>query len=1049
MKQLELINQKDGQYAQKVLNEYYQNDMIPAEKKTYLAKYSESVGPFLAVETDDQNNKPHYLLDLASQIATLGLGFNSAVKMGTTQFLSAWTGDTRDQEFQKLQKAHHQFIARKVGHSSIHLHYCHSGAEAAEIALGKCYQTRKNKEARKVICFEGSFHGRMLVSLFSSWNKSKREPFEIEELKSIYLPFADIKAAVTSESLNPTCPQDWEKVWDMASLKNFSLPESWSNQQNADLQLQKEIQALLKLREQLLKKEAFAIIVEPMQCEGGDKYATSRYFSAILLIARAFEIPVIFDEVQTGFHLGREFFWHRQLKLRDIDQKELFPDYITCAKKAQVGMVIEINCQQNAGLSTQEYNPASLIRGHLHALALDQSRDKIIQLEKYTHTQLQKIAQEFSSNLENPRINGLAFSLDLKEEFKNKLNDIINLRFDYGLLYYPAGERTLRFRLNLAFDEQLVDFTFSQLHAIFKQTFQSGTLKKQPHLVNYTPPHQIEFQQWQIKLLQMKYAIANNQFEETKEQEELLHQLVSYFKKQHDLDLSFINQNNYQNFESMIEKIEQRNYEPARQTDIENFKKAAHSKKGICLALMKSGELVGLCCSAPLYTLPFDRGVRIDPYFNSDHALYVMDATIDHSLQGKGLGRMLKMAATLIATSHKVERLQGRNRDQIAQAMLKINLSLGAYPQAYFEDDYKDEGQNRDVIYYTLPLQWTRPPLNLSNLNQAPLDFSQFDQRFFDDQFFTLTNKICLSNFVSQNFLQNMKDHFMQLDPSLRHGYSASGQSEAVDKIAKSIWLSQKKTNLKRPFKMISFKNHYFGAGSFLSRSLSGIQPYFDTCLLDDPAQVKDKLILSRLKEELEKEALAVWIEPVPRYSLHPISKQFLIDIKQLCQRYKTPLIYNETYSSFYRYSDDNFYAGLDAEITPDAQFVYMAGQSALIALKKDYFIADPLMMISTWDGDEYSLVRYQKAKEWTQKNHQDFVKEKKQFHQNLTHWLSQFNGIECHVKNGTGYFTGALPKQFWHLFHFQTDRFIVNPTYMAMKDFNQKFQTQGLSYGK
>ena len=43
-----------------------------------------------------------------------------------------------------------------------------------------------------------------------------------------------------------------------------------------------------------------------------------------------------------------------------------------------------------------------------------------------------------------------------------------------GLLYYPAGERTLRFRLNLSFTRQDVDFLFEQLDALCRNDFFIG-----------------------------------------------------------------------------------------------------------------------------------------------------------------------------------------------------------------------------------------------------------------------------------------------------------------------------------------------------------------------------------------------------------------------------------------------------------------------------------------------------------------------------------------------------------------------------------------------
>lgn len=60
-------------------------------------------------------------------------------------------------------------------------------------------------------------------------------------------------------------------------------------------------------------------IIEPMQSEGGDRYATARFFKALRLLAtRHHGVPLIFDEVQTGFGLGGTLFLARALRARGL-----------------------------------------------------------------------------------------------------------------------------------------------------------------------------------------------------------------------------------------------------------------------------------------------------------------------------------------------------------------------------------------------------------------------------------------------------------------------------------------------------------------------------------------------------------------------------------------------------------------------------------------------------------------------------------------------------------------------------------------------------------
>ena len=68
---IDLINPNDSELALKSLEKYYQDRMIPAEKKTYLTDLRESKGPYMGICSQATSKKEtHYLLDAASQIAT-------------------------------------------------------------------------------------------------------------------------------------------------------------------------------------------------------------------------------------------------------------------------------------------------------------------------------------------------------------------------------------------------------------------------------------------------------------------------------------------------------------------------------------------------------------------------------------------------------------------------------------------------------------------------------------------------------------------------------------------------------------------------------------------------------------------------------------------------------------------------------------------------------------------------------------------------------------------------------------------------------------------
>ncbi|MDO9181991.1 MAG: aminotransferase class III-fold pyridoxal phosphate-dependent enzyme, partial [Bacteriovorax sp.] len=368
---LPIINTEDANHGLEILKHYYANKMIPAEKKTYMTKLKDSLGPYMGIESSDGST--HYLLDAASQIATLGHGFNASVFFGTTEFLESWMNDSTTKEFKDMRISFQNFLNRKLNWKKTSITMVHSGAEANEVALGYCYRSRVNQAANKVLAFEGSFHGRMMITLAATWNKSKREPFEWKNYLAEYVKYPEL----SDGQINVTFPDHWREIWSEATLKNFQIPETWSN----DSMIKKEVDSLLSVRDQLLTKKIFSILIEPMQCEGGDCYSSDRFHTALLLMAKSFRVPVIHDEVQTGFHLGREFFWHRQLKLRDLTGAQLNPDYVVCAKKAQIGLVLSHRETKNI-FKGEEFSVASAFRGYANAISLDQCQSRIIELEK-------------------------------------------------------------------------------------------------------------------------------------------------------------------------------------------------------------------------------------------------------------------------------------------------------------------------------------------------------------------------------------------------------------------------------------------------------------------------------------------------------------------------------------------------------------------------------------------------------------------------------------------------------------------------------------------
>ena len=1022
------IRPEDEAFAQKLLQDFYDKGRIPPEKKPYLTDLRHSEGPYLGVETAE-GAPPRFILDAASQIASLGLGFNPLAFFAPAHHIESWVGRGDTPEVAQIRRALDRFLARQLGADEIFTTLCHSGAEANEIALGYCYQRRRHLQARRVLGFEGSFHGRMLVSLFATWSPAKREPFQWPGYEAWFLPYPFLEDDYGNH-LDRPCPEDWIPQWHLAAGDGWAPPTSWSKGKGP--QMAKEIAILLQVKEKLATREVFAVLIEPMQCEGGDRYSSHRFQWALLALAQGFGIPVVYDEIQTGFHLGREFFWHCHPNVIEGKGEQLRPNYITCAKKGQLGVAISFEREDKTVRvwEKESFNVSSLIRGLAHGHILGQFKERILELERNVKKHLHLLMETFKDFIERPRAFGLAFAFDCKDPVA--ITQCVVHRFKYGLLFYPAGDRTLRFRLNTSFGKDELDVLFRQLKGLCGEVFlgrppgsgpQTQTLKKGGRPGDIYP--------WQELFLKNNLLSLQGKAPDEKEVFKAVEDLVAKemgqsqskanAKANAKAKLILIDGENFSRFKKAIENLEKRIYEPARQTDIDAFERSANAPDPLCLGFVreeakeeeKEEEVMGIAFCAPLKTFPRERCVRSDPHFENPRCLYMLDVTVDEKYQGQGLGRLLKYSLFALAQAKGYERLQGKNRDQLAKGMLHINLSLGAYEQEYVREYYlddEDSGENsRDALLYTSPLQWKCPPsLNLGQAISSPLGPRDLSLDFCREQLPYLVNKMTLSNFVNPSFLQIIDKLFSLLPRPLQQGYCASGPSECVDKIAKSLWLkfkSKSKSKSKRlkhskgtaPTLSLTFEGHFFGIGSFLSRTLSGEgEAYFPVEHLPHPTRDNGKELLSLLEKHLQGgQVFGVWIEPLPQESMERVPRDFLSKLRGLCTRYQTPLVYNETASAFYRYGEDHFCCGgggggkggnseteteTEADLTPDAMMLYLGGQGAVVGLSRDSFEDKPLAMISTWDGDQFSLAQACWAIEKIEENPKAYFKKRRQF---------------------------------------------------------------------
>ncbi len=213
-------------------------------------------------------------LDLVAGIAVVGLGHRhpGPLAAAQAQLQRLWHVSNLYWSEPMLELAA-RLDARFGGAQAF---FCNSGAEAIEGALK---YARKATGNAGVVALEGSFHGRTLGALAVTGQSAKRRAFE------------PLLAGVRFARLNDA----------------DSLAEA-------------------------VGEDTGAILLEPVQGEGGVHPATSDFLGAARALADQHGALLIFDEIQTGVGRTGSFFAWEQLDVR--------PDAVTLAKGLANGLPI-------------------------------------------------------------------------------------------------------------------------------------------------------------------------------------------------------------------------------------------------------------------------------------------------------------------------------------------------------------------------------------------------------------------------------------------------------------------------------------------------------------------------------------------------------------------------------------------------------------------------------------------------------------------------------------------------------------------------------------
>jgi L-lysine 6-transaminase len=215
-----------------------------------------------------------------------------------------------------------------------------------------------------------------------------------------------------------------------------------------------------------------AIIIEPIQGEGGDNHFRPEFMRVLRQICDENDIFFIYDEVQSGVGLTGKMWCHQHFE-------GAYPDAISFGKKSQVCGILVGNrieeVERNVFVESSRLNSTwggnlvDMVRfeRYLEVIEADNLVDNAAEMGDYLKGKLAGIAEETPELISNVRGLGLMMAFDLPcGNTRDKLSEIA---MDNGLAIIGCGDQTIRFRPPLNISREEVDLGIDILRKSLQQ----------------------------------------------------------------------------------------------------------------------------------------------------------------------------------------------------------------------------------------------------------------------------------------------------------------------------------------------------------------------------------------------------------------------------------------------------------------------------------------------------------------------------------------------------------------------------------------------------
>jgi 4-aminobutyrate aminotransferase-like enzyme len=420
---------------------------------------AESVGPYLAIIDRDAAGQAYRFLDMGALIATHAFGENDPVVVqAILESLPFVISRYAHSEYQTVLSLRLKSELNRIAPAGTPRHFVvNTGGEAVENAIKSALlnrvMTSEDRDGGFIVSFEGAFHGRTLGSLAVTHRKKARLGFPTFDWP--HIPFPVEKIGAPKETLRRE-DRTLKQLWDL--LVSGRLPRAEKSKDTYRREMEaideflsqpgQDLAAFLQAQRGNLSPDVVrrsqrvaAVLVEPIQGEGGVRVASARFMRKLRLLTRIYDVPLVFDEVQTGWGMTGRLWAH---ELFDLPCP---PDLVTWAKKAQNGVLFvseELATffqEEKKFNTTWEGDSVGMVR--LLALLDKLDLEQVRRTGEQARTGLESLAREYRGILTGVRGAGVMLGFDVVRA--DLCDALLDRAFRRGLLLLSAGERTVRF----------------------------------------------------------------------------------------------------------------------------------------------------------------------------------------------------------------------------------------------------------------------------------------------------------------------------------------------------------------------------------------------------------------------------------------------------------------------------------------------------------------------------------------------------------------------------------------------------------------------------